>query len=128
MARRQQQLGIAKQVDSVDVTRVASIAASMARIPSPREQQAKRDNWKHVIQTRVRDANLQDCVIDKVTCAVVAGELEESELLTILTNIDKHRREGTLRGPPGKYFFFSVRACFQRRGLTWVGYQKPKPR
>lgn len=126
LKRRRQQVGVPQQIDALDVTRVAAIAASMGRIPTERELQGRREHWVHVIKTRVKDDALYESVMIKVASAVVSGGLDPSDVMSILANLDKHRREKTLERAPGIYFVKSVKRLFQRRGLQWD--QKPKPR
>ena len=134
LARRRAELGIriadVRQPDQLDVTRVAAIAAAVAKqVPSEEEQGRKREHWIHRILTRVGDPELKTCVAVKVACAIVRGELEADVVEEILANLAAHQRNKTLTGgSPGKYFLFSARGAFEERGLTWLAYHKPKPR
>ena len=134
LARRRAELGIriadVRQPDQLDVTRVAAIAAAVAKqVPSEEAQARTREHWVHRILTRVGDPDLKTCVAVKVACAIVRGELQADVVEEILANLAAHQRNKTLTGgSPGKYFLFSARGAFEERGLTWLAYHKPKPR
>jgi hypothetical protein len=131
VARRQVQVG-ARPADVLDVTRVAALAASVARrVPSEREQAAARERWITTIREKVADPQLKTCVMVKVACAIVSGELPARNVEEIFGELRDHRRAGTLRGPAGIYFLRAAQAQFRRHGLEWTGYasrNKPKPK
>jgi hypothetical protein len=123
LARRRNQLGIARPADELDVNRVVAIASSVARAaPTERENAANRERWIETIRRRVNDPALKTCVMVKVACAVVYGEIKPSTIEQIFGELDKHRRAGTLRNSPGIYFVRAAQSCFARHGLTWKGY------
>lgn len=105
------------------MARVAAIATTVARaVPTERENAANRERWIDTIRRRVNDPALKTCVMVKVACAVVYGEIKPSTIEQIFGELDKHRRAGSLRSSPGIYFVRAAQSCFARHGLTWKGY------
>ena len=125
--RRQQQLGIRADDagEPLALNRVAAVAAAIVqRLPDERSVSMARERWIALIKRRVNDPQLKDAPCVKVAAAIAEGRLKESYVAEVFAELDKQRRNGTLRSA-GAYFVGSCQRLFSRLGLEWA---KPKPR